>query len=178
MSGKPGRRLAETVSQALPPLFPTLGGALVWGLAMGGSALATLMLAQWETPYNIRVVVVLFAIGGAIAFPFGLFLARLLSTAGRRETAFAAMLLSLAIATIAATSGLFALQYRSYYAEWHAEAFSRIWFLQFIHTVAAAALSVRGFGPEALSLPSDSSPCWPHPPGLRAARVEHCRRLC
>ena len=146
MSGQPGRRLADTISQALPPFFPTLGGAFLWGLAMGGSALATLVLAQWETPYNIRVVVVLFAIGGAIAFPFGLFLARLLSTSKRRETAFAAMLLSLAIVTIAATSGLFALQYRSYYAEWHAEAFSRIWFLQFIHTVAAAAYQFAVLG--------------------------------
>ncbi len=138
MSGKPRRRLGETISQALPPLFPTLAGALLWGLAMGSSALATLMLAAWETPYNVRVVIVLFAIGGAVAFPFGLFLARLLSIAERRERAFAAMLLSLAFTTLAVTSGLFALQYRSYYAEWHADAFSRIWFLQFAHTVAAA----------------------------------------
>ena len=113
---------------------------------MGGSALVPLMLAEWETPDRIRSVVVLFAIGGAIAFPFGLFLARFLSTAGRRETAFAAMLLSLAIATIAVTAGLFALQYRSYYAEWHADAFSSIWFLQFAHTVAAAVYQFAVLG--------------------------------
>ena len=46
--------------------------------------------------------------------------------------------MSLAVATVAVTAGFFALQYRDYYAEWHAEAFTRIWFLQFAHTLAAA----------------------------------------
>ncbi len=117
---------------------------LLWGLAMGGSALVPLVLAEWETPDSIRSVVVLFALGGAIAFPFGLFLARFLSTAGRRETAFAAMLLSLAIATIAVTAGLFALHYRSYYAEWHAEAFSSDLEPPIRIHCACRALSVRG----------------------------------
>lgn len=105
---------------------------------MGGSALAMLMLAEWQTLYKIRVVAVFYALGGALAFPFGLFLARLVSAGMRRETAFAAMLLSLAVATMAVTAGLFSLQYRSYYAQWHADAFTRIWFLQFVFTVAAA----------------------------------------
>ena len=36
------------------------------------------------------------------------------------------------------TGGLYALDYRAYYAEWHADTFTRIWFLQFAHTIAAA----------------------------------------
>jgi hypothetical protein len=111
---------------------------LLWGVAMGASALLMLVLENWETPQKIRTVTALFALGGAAAFPLGLTLARFLSYRRRRETAFAVAFLSLAAATAAVTAGLFALQYRDYYAEWHADTFTRIWFLQFAYTIAAA----------------------------------------
>jgi hypothetical protein len=139
--------LAGALAGALPPLLPTLGGAVLWGGAMAASALTILVIENWETPQTIRTVTALFAIGGTIAFPFGLILARFLSHGRRREVAFAAAFLSLAAVTAAATGGLYALDYRAYYAEWHAEAFSRIWFLQFVHTIAAALyqFAVLGF---------------------------------
>lgn len=130
--------MAGALAGALPPLLPTLAGALLWGLAMGGSALTMLVIENWETPRTIRTVTGLFAIGGLIAFPFGLILARFLSHRRRRQTAFAAALLSLAAMTALATGGLYALDYRAYYAEWHAETLSLTWVFQFIYTVAAA----------------------------------------
>ncbi len=130
--------LAGALSGAMPPLLPTVGGAVLWGAAMGASALMVLVLENWETPQKIRIVTVLFALGGTLAFPVGLVLARFLSHRRRRETAFAAAFLSFAFVTACVTGGLFALQYREYYAEWHAEPFTRIWFLQFVHTIAAA----------------------------------------
>lgn len=111
---------------------------LFWGVAMGASALLMLVLENWETPQKIRTVTALFALGGAAAFPLGLILARFLSYRRRRETAFAAAFLSLAFATVGVTAGLFALQYRDYYAQWHADTFTGIWFLQFAYTIAAA----------------------------------------
>ncbi len=38
----------------------------------------------------------------------------------------------------ALTGGLFALQYRSYYAQWHEPALTIAWSIQFVHTVATA----------------------------------------
>jgi hypothetical protein len=111
---------------------------LLWGIAMGASALLMLVLENWETPQKIRTVTALFALGGAAAFPLGLILARFLSYRRRRETAFAAAFLSFAFATVCITAGLFALQYRDYYAQWHADTFTRIWLLQFAYTIAAA----------------------------------------
>jgi hypothetical protein len=119
-------------------LLPTLGGALLWGVAMGSSALLVLVFEDWETAQKIRSVAVLFSLSGVLAFPLGLTLARFLSHRRQREVAFAVAFLSFAFATAAVTGGLFALQYREYYAEWHADAFTRIWFLQFTHTIAAA----------------------------------------
>lgn len=105
---------------------------------MGGSALAALLLDDWDTPQKIRSVILLFALGGGVAFPFGFVLARIISHGRRYDAAFAASFLSLAFATACVTGGFFALHYRSYYAEWHAEAFSLTWSLQFVFTVLSA----------------------------------------
>jgi hypothetical protein len=113
-------------------------GALLWGAIMGASALVNLLLDDWETPAKIRFVSSLYAAGGALAFPVGLFLARLVSAGRHWEVALAAAFVCLLAATISFTGGLFALQYRSYYAEWHAPALTIIWAFQFVFTMLTA----------------------------------------
>ena len=105
---------------------------------MGASALLNLVLYDWETPDKIRTVSLLYVFGGALAFPVGLFAARLVSLGRRWEVAFAAAFVCLAAATVGLTSGLFALQYRSYYAEWHAPAFTLTWGFQLVFTALVA----------------------------------------
>lgn len=119
---------------------------------MSASALVTLLLDGWETPEKIGTVSLLYACGGALAFPFGLFAARLVSLGRRWEVAFAAAFVCLLGATIGLTGGLYALQYRSYYAEWHAPAFTRNWAIQFVFTVLIAlyqfvVLGIRHYFP-------------------------------
>ncbi|AEH89206.1 hypothetical protein [Mesorhizobium opportunistum] len=126
------------VRRALPGWRTAFLGALVWAVMMGGSALLNLLLDDWETPEKIRTVSLLFAMGGTLAFPFGLFAAQLLSLGRRREVAFAAAFVCLAAATIGLTGGLYALQYRSYYAEWHAPALTHTWALQLVFTTLIA----------------------------------------
>ncbi len=130
--------LRGVLTNAPPPLLPTLAGAVLWGLAMFASAAAVLVWDSWQTPERIRAIAAFFAIGGFVAFPVGLILARFLSYRRGAETAFAAALVSLAAASFIAIGGLFALEYRSYYAEWHADTFTRVWVFQFIFTIAAA----------------------------------------
>ncbi|RJT37619.1 hypothetical protein D3227_17715 [Mesorhizobium waimense] len=101
---------------------------------MGASALINLLLDDWETPAKIRFVSLLYAAGGALAFPVGLFLARLVSQGRHWEVALAAAFVCLLAATLAFTGGLFALQYRSYYAEWHAPAFTITWAFELVFT--------------------------------------------
>ncbi|MBL8576093.1 MAG: hypothetical protein JNK47_02610 [Mesorhizobium sp.] len=105
---------------------------------MFASAAAVLAWDSWQTPYHIRTIATFFGIGGFAAFPIGLILASFLSHRRGPETAFAAAFVSLATASFVAIGGLFALEYRSYYAEWHAAAFTVVWFFQFVFTVAAA----------------------------------------
>ena len=131
------RGITDRLRAAVPSASEALVGTLLWGVAMGGSALANL-LAAWETPDRIRFVALLFGLGGLLAFPVGLTLARLVSRGRDWETAFAAAFVSLLAATLAFTGGLFALQYRSYYAEWHAPAFTLTWAFEFAFTMATA----------------------------------------
>ena len=105
---------------------------------MGVSALVNLWLDDWETPAKIRFVFLLFAAGGALAFPVGLFAARLVSLGRHWEVALAAAFVCLLVATIGFTGGLFALQYRSYYAERHSPAFTITWAFQFVFTMLTA----------------------------------------
>jgi len=132
------KRAGNRVRRAVPSTVTALLGALLWAVAMGASALAGLWLDNWETPEKIRFVVLLFAMGAAIAFPIGLFAARLISIGRPSEVAFAAAFVCLLAATLAFTGGLFALQYRSYYAEWHAEAFTVRWAFELVFTSLTA----------------------------------------
>ena len=132
-------RNANHVRRALPGWRAGLLGSLVWGVTMGASALINLMLDNWMTPEKIRTVSLLFAGGGVLAFPLGLFVARLVSLGRGREVAFAAAMVGLAAATIGLTAGLYALQYRSYYAEWHAPVFTLTWGFQLAFTMAVAS---------------------------------------
>ncbi len=132
------KRVGNRASRAVPPTLTALLGALLWAVAMGASALIGLWLDNWETPEKIRFVVLLYAMGAAIAFPIGLFAARLISLDRQWEVALAAAFVCLLAATLAFTGGLFALQYRSYYAEWHADAFTVRWAFELVFTSLTA----------------------------------------
>jgi hypothetical protein len=132
-------RNVNHVRGALPGWRATLFGSFLWAATMGTSALINLLLDNWVTPEKIRTVSLLFAGGGVLAFPLGLFVARLVSLGRGREVAFAAAMVCLAAATIGLTAGLYALQYRSYFAEWHAPVFTLTWGFQLAFTMAVAS---------------------------------------
>lgn len=123
---------------ALPALHLVFFGAFAWAILMGASAYFRLWTSAWQMPGGIVAVVLLFAAGGALAFPFGLYAARLIAMGRSDEVALAAFFVSLLVATLGVTAGVYALQYRSYYAEWHGTPFSVRWFFQFAFTSAGA----------------------------------------
>lgn len=130
--------MLSRLRRAMPTPRTALLGALLWAVIMGASALINLSLDDWAVPEKIRIVSLLFAGGAAIAFPIGLFAARLFSLERGCEVAFAAAIVCLAAATVCMTAVMFALQYRSYYAEWHAPLFTLTWGFQLAFTMAVA----------------------------------------
>lgn len=129
-----------------------LAGAPIWAASMAASAYTSPLLRGWETQANFTRVVMLFGIGGLLAFPLGFYLARLLAKQKGLDGRLAAALLGFGIATVMVTALLYVLDYRDYYSEWHEPPFTKIWLLEVLVTAAAAlyqfaALGMRLFFP-------------------------------
>lgn len=116
-----------------------LAGALLWGTVCAFLLVARLWqldrLGSVHTPLLLGV----YALGGTAGWCGAALCLRYLRqrTSKTWLLALAAAALLLA-ATLGFTAGLFALHYRSFYAQWHAEAFTRDWVLQFLFTSASA----------------------------------------
>jgi hypothetical protein len=131
------RRIGSSLAAARPDAATAVLGSVVWALAMAAAAAAKLIYMDWYSPDRMALITAFFAAGGLLAFVPGIYVGRLLSR-GRRDAGLAATFLALSTATIAITAFLVALEYRSYYAEWHEAAFTVTWVFQFIFTIAAA----------------------------------------
>jgi hypothetical protein len=130
----------------LPSAIEAFAGGLAWAALMAASAAFDLWSRAWQTSPKIEAIALLFAVGGALGFPLGLFLARFLAPTGRREARIALSFLCLSIATIGATSATYILVYRSYYATWHADPFTMTWAFQWMFTAAGALAQFAAFG--------------------------------
>lgn len=105
---------------------------------MAASVAGGLYAEGWQSIDRARIVIVIYLAGAAIAFPLALWLARYVAFGRSREIAFAAAFLAFAGMTIGVTAVVYALDYRHYYVQWHAETFSVPWMFQFAFTVAGA----------------------------------------
>jgi len=113
---------------------------------MSLSATLNLIAEGWQSSDRIRDVALVFAGGGAIAFPLGIMAATIISRGRQAETRFAAAFLALVLATIGATAAIYAMEYRIYYAQWHAATFSVTWTFQLVFTslVSTVQFAVSG----------------------------------
>jgi hypothetical protein len=135
---RPTSFLARIANAAPAPLTVLLGSP---GFGALMALVATLdlydrnqfLMPQWPA------VLVMFFLGGALGFPPALWLSRL--ALGRRQPIARTMgaTIVIALATHLALAALFALEYRFYYAHWHAPAFTIIWGFQFAFTTLSAA---------------------------------------
>lgn len=87
---------------------------------------------------NFTSIVLLFFLGGLLGWLLASVAFSAISPARSLAFRFAAACSLIAFFTIAMTALLFALQYRVFYAEWHAPVFSRIWFFQQLFTSLGA----------------------------------------
>lgn len=145
---EPRPTLGSRIRAALPGPAVALGGSLAWAILMGASAGLGLWFREWQTADRVAAVAALFAAGGVVGFVPALALAKLVAGKKPRTAAFAATFLALSIATIGFTSAIYVLIYRSYYATWHADAFTITWMFQQVFTTAGALgqFAVMGLG--------------------------------
>lgn len=130
--------LRDRLRAARPDWHDVVYGAIAWGAAMAISAQAWLWLSVAALTSHYWSLTALVFAGAACAWPPGLAAFRFIAFRRAREAAFAAAFLCLTIFTIAITAAIFAVIYRNFYAQWHGDAFTRIWLVQLIFTSASA----------------------------------------
>ncbi|WP_137133871.1 hypothetical protein [Rhizobium sp. FKY42] len=116
-----------------------LGFALLWGACCSALIAWHMFTLERFEGFHLSDLIVLYGIGasfGWLVSAFGLYGVRRL--VWRNWLLYLLAVTLLGATTVAITSGLFALQYRSFYAQWHEHAFTRIWILQFLFTSASA----------------------------------------
>lgn len=128
----------DRIARALPTLREVTVGSPLWAVTMALSAWHALQLREHDATFHLREILLLYALGGLLAWPLSLFAARWLARGRAFETRLAAFLLCLIAGTIGATGCLFSLDYRAFYSQWHAAPGTRTWFLQFLFTSVSA----------------------------------------
>lgn len=149
--------LRTRFAASLPPAGQWWGGAVAWALSMAASFLLSTKLFGHASGSHAATLGALYGLGGLIGWAVAVPLIRFSGHGRTAPTVFSAWFLLLGVTTIAATAGLFALQYRLFYAHWHAPFPSRIWVYQQIFTSASAlyqfaVLGLRHFLPTAFLL--------------------------
>lgn len=132
------RRLGARLHEAVPSPNVVLFGSVVWGVLMTLSAVLAIWMHNDLLTATPLALIALYFYGGSLAFAPGLWLAGFLL--GRRGPVlrFAGSAIVILLATHTTTSGIFALQYRVFYAHWHSSFPSIVWFFQFSFTSAGA----------------------------------------
>lgn len=118
-------------------LFPLLA-SLVWATCSAATAALGLYLRNRLETDHATDIIVLFFCGGLLGWPLAMVALRFLPASAGLPLRFAASCLAIAFFTLAVAATLFALQYRIFYAQWHAPALSRIWFFQQFFTSLGA----------------------------------------
>jgi hypothetical protein len=122
----------------LPSVQLWMGGSLAWALAMAASFQLSVHLFGRATSSHDLALTLIYAAGGLIGWLVAMPLIHVVEKRGGPQTVLAAWLLLLGVVTVGAISGIYALQYRTFYAHWHAPFPSRIWVYQQIFTTASA----------------------------------------
>lgn len=156
-----GRQAAHLPGAAMPGTTGfrrlLLAGAPLWGLAM----VASLAIWQWHANRwliaNLGQLSLYFFAGGVLGWIVSLPIARSISRHRRPEYRLAACFLGLTLGTTGFTALLYAIQYRTFYAQWHDPFLTVTWCIQLVTTFVVAlyqfsVLGVPNFLPLALPL--------------------------
>lgn len=116
-------------------------GSAAWGVVMAASAMAGIWLQNGLITANLLAIASVYFYGGSLAFAPALWLARLALDRSGKVLRFVGASLLIAFLVHLATSAIFALQYRMFYAHWHADFPSVVWFFQLGFTSAGAVFT-------------------------------------
>lgn len=122
------------------------GAALSWGALMAVSAAVALITTRgWPTVDLAAICSVYFA-GGVLGYVPAAVVLRWTRPRLSGPVQWCVAFILLGGATLAATAAVLALEYREYYAQWHAPVLTRIWIWQQIYTAAGSTYQYAVLG--------------------------------
>ena len=130
-------------------LRPALVFAPTYSVAVTASVALHFVWREQGFTTRAGAVMALFALGGLIAAYLSWVIAATIAGHRHGSVRFAAMTAILTVGTAGITAFLFFLQFRVYYAQWHAPEFSFLWLIQ---TMFTGATSVFIFATSGLRL--------------------------
>jgi hypothetical protein len=131
-------RFLARLGAAIPSPSAVIFGSAAWGALMAIAAIIGIWWRDGMIVISRFAVISLFFYGPAVGFAPGLWLSELLcGKSGRTARLFVGTIV-LTLSTHTATAAIFALQYRMFYAHWHAHFPSVVWGFQFAFTTASA----------------------------------------
>ena len=143
---------------AQPPRpAPARHAALAAGFGLGLAAITALSLSLrfgWAQPAQIAALSAIFGFGGALALGVSAALAWWALPRSRPGLRIVVIAVLTLLGAFAFTGGMLALGYRSYYGQWHAAPFTRLWMWQQVFTAAAAVYQYAVIGPRLYGLES------------------------
>lgn len=134
-------RIRQRAGNALPSPSMVIFGSTGWGAVMMIAALAGIWMRNSLIVANPFGIALVFFYGGSLAFAPALWLTRMFFGRHGKVLRFMAGAIIIALGTHTATSAIFALQYRVFYAHWHANFPSIVWFFQLGFTSAGAVFT-------------------------------------
>ncbi len=127
-----GRTVPWTATRLVLPAIVFGGGT---GLL---AALSLSVLRGWQDWNTVAHLSAIYGVGAAVGMGIALVLAMLLPKPRSRWTRTLLLAVLVVMAMAGATGALVILDYRMYYSQWHAPAFSRIWIWQQVFTSLGA----------------------------------------
>lgn len=131
-------RVLARLGDCIPSPATVLVGSVLVGAASALSALLGLYLHEGFLIFSRDAVVLLYFCGAAAGFGPGLMLANLIAGDAGRPWRFIIGTTILFLSAHTATAAIFALQFRMFYAHWHASFPSIAWGHQLVFTSAGA----------------------------------------
>jgi hypothetical protein len=128
----------QAAGDALPSPSLVIFGSVAWGVVLAATAMMGMWLQNGLIVVNPLAISGVYFYGGSLGFAPAVWLGRMLFARRSLPLRFVGGTALIALSSHVAAAAIFALQYRVFYAHWHADFPDIIWFFQLAFTSAGA----------------------------------------
>lgn len=126
---------------AIPPFRETAISAFAWSILVTASVVYSLFGLGWQSIELMTPALLIVFFGSLLSWPVTRYFSRLFAPVPDSTRRIAADIVLTPTFSVLGSAAIYALVFRSYYAQWHGEIFSPLWIYSFVFTIAGAVYS-------------------------------------